>query len=55
MRGAGFDALWGTMPNACAFAMCLAAGSDEVRLDCVRKFPLAAPNVTCDEGWVAGG
>ncbi len=50
-----FDALWGTMPGACAFAMCLAVGSDEVRLDCVRRFPLAAPNVVCDAGWVAGG
>ena len=45
------EAQWGTLPNACAFAMCLAAGSDGVRFDCMRMFPLAAPNVVCDEGW----
>ncbi len=46
-----FDADWGTMPNACTFEMCLAAGSEELRFECLSNFPLAAPHVTCDLGW----
>jgi hypothetical protein len=45
------DARWGTLPSACALEMCLAAGSEEVRFECVRNFRLAPPNVTCDDGW----
>ena len=45
------DALYGTMPDACAFEQCLAAGSAELRFDCMRKFPLG-PTVACDDGWL---
>ncbi len=46
------DALYGTMPDACAFEQCLAAGSAESRFDCMRKFPLGPPTVACDNGWL---
>ena len=45
------DALYGTMPDACAFEQCLTAGSAELRFDCMRKFPLG-PTVACDDGWL---
>jgi len=45
------DALFGTMPEACAFAQCLAASSAMVRFDCLRKFPLDHPLGVCDDGW----
>ncbi len=45
------DALFGTMPEACAFAQCLAASSAMVRFDCLQKFPLEPPLGQCDDGW----
>lgn len=44
-------ALYGSMPDACAFEQCLAAGSAELRFDCMRKFPLGPPTAACDDGW----
>lgn len=45
----------GPMPDACAFEQCLAAGSDGVRFDCMRRFPLGPPIVVCDDAWSVGG
>lgn len=45
------EARSGLMPDACAFAQCLAVASDELRFDCLRKFPLAPPSGSCDDGW----
>lgn len=45
------DARFGTMPEACAFAQCLAASSAMVRFDCLRQFPLEHPLGQCDDGW----
>ena len=45
------DALYGRVPEPSAFEQCLAAGSAELRFDCMREFPLGSPIVTCDDGW----